>query len=163
MKAILLNKKKIYLAVALLSSALLLLMFSATRTKHSSNSKDDKLYALTQDSKYQETSLCDGFDWNNLSTFEIGNNEEQFLKSTLLKIAIESSALSAKPVIEGNAAIMQYVAYLNKFYQDPTNSKIPLFFALKIADMAKNKSAPREIEIYKLAVLQKLKSIGLVK
>ena len=52
-----------------------------------------------------------------------------------------------------------YYIYITQFYANPENLSVPLFFAIKIADLAKTGTPEAMLQNYKLVVMQKLKGI----
>lgn len=106
--------------------------------------------------------VLNGYSWNAIDKYEV-NAYQQSIKNQLLKITLESSLVSGNNVIDPSEPIEVYARYINSFYGDPTNQEIPLFFALKIADLAKNKAPNAVINRYKAAVEQKLKDANLIK
>ena len=109
-----------------------------------------------------DKSLCDGRHWQKISNLNIDDSQKIRFKSMLLKISIETSALSANPVISGSIQFPEYISYIDAFYQNPANGKIPIFFALKIADMAKQGAPQQQIVAFKLAVLKQLTDANLI-
>ena len=113
--------------------------------------------------KYVATPLCDGYDWRRIDSFNILSVQKDQIKEDLIKIVIESSAFSGKPIFRGRASLRKYKDYIESFYQKEKNLQIPLFFALKMVDMEISGTPPRIVEMYKSAIVKKLKDVRMIK
>ena len=119
--------------------------------------------AVSATASQKQTMLVDGNSWNSIDAMPISVVDKIQIKSSLLKIALEASIINGNPIINPTAPLQEYVAYVDKFYKEPQNIGIPVFFALKIADMATSGAPEMALRGYQQAVLQKLQQAGLLK
>lgn len=148
------EKKFLVLLIVLavvIATGMVLLINTSVRTK------------ITTKIEETEAKFCDGYDWQAIDSLFVGDAEKEQIREALLKLTIEGSSLSGTPVVRTYSTYQEYKLYLNKFYSMPENTKLPIFFALKMFDMAKADLPGASIDIYKMAVLQKLKSNNLIK
>ena len=55
-----------------------------------------------------------------------------------------------------------YIDAIDEFYAREENRAVPLFYALQIADMRKKGMPGQQVLLYRMAVMQKLKDMGIV-
>ncbi|MEI8176939.1 MAG: hypothetical protein WCG78_08745 [Candidatus Omnitrophota bacterium] len=152
------TKRKGLLAVIAVSIAgALLVIVSVVRLP------EQKTVPAAESAAAAEPKFNDGADWSAIDMLKAPDGPKQLIKGDILKLTIESSALSGNPLQNEHAVIPDYINYLDNFYRDPDNKPMPVFFALKIADMAGTGSDNASIAAYRLTVMQKLKNTGLIK
>ncbi len=117
---------------------------------------------IIADSIKDPTRIVDGYDWLSVGSLNISEFDRAQIKAALLKISLESSIINGNALFEPRASIAEYTGYVDRFYQRPENVKVPVFFALKIADMVKGGSAEVAVQGYKQLVIDKLKRAGLL-
>ncbi|MCU0666195.1 MAG: hypothetical protein MUF05_03760 [Candidatus Omnitrophica bacterium] len=110
-----------------------------------------------------EFKFSDGFDWRAIDNYKIDDSRREIIREILLKEVAEASALTGSPILGNNASFSEYSVYVNRFYQIAENMPIPIYFALRIVDMAKKQTDNAAIETYRLAVLDRLKAYRLIK
>lgn len=113
--------------------------------------------------QYINTPLCDGYDWQQIEKLTLSHQEKEEIKENLIKIVIETSAFQGMSIFEARVSLEEYKDYLDNFYQEKDNVQLPLFFALRIADMDINGTPTFILEQYKSAVMKKLREAGLIK
>jgi len=108
--------------------------------------------------------MVNGYSWKDIESLEIKTAVKTVIKSRILRITLDTSFFSSgEPIIIPSGDIEEYVSYVDRFYAIEKNRDIPVFFALKISDMAKNNYPEPMIESYKYGVQEKLKQLGVIK
>jgi len=108
--------------------------------------------------------LClDGQTWKAIDNFQISPMDKVVYKISLCRVLFEASYMNGKPVITSAGSLVNYVRYLDVVYNDPRNLRLPLFFGLKIAEMADKKMPAAAIDNFRNSVMQKLAQMGLIK
>jgi hypothetical protein len=146
------NKNMVVLAVSSVVSMLIIIVL-VTVFSH------EKTYSKNIDIANR---FCDGGDWEKLNKLGISDSDKTLIKGLLIKVSIESSALNGTPLLTSNKALTDYIDFIDTFYRSTENSVMPIFFALKIADLTQNNTDSTAIANYRLAVLGKLKNYGLI-
>ena len=146
------NKNMVVLAVSSVVSMLIIIVLVTVFSHEKTYSKNIDIV----------NRFCDGGDWERLNKLGISEADKSLIKGLLIKVSIESSALNGTPLLTSNAALPEYIDFVNAFYQTKENSVLPLFFALKMADLKQNNMDSAAIANYRLAVLGKLKNYGLI-
>jgi len=102
--------------------------------------------------------FCDGYDWRRIvrEVPAAPGQTEVMVRATLLKLTVESSAVTGPPIFKSDISLPECMNFLDKFYEVRENRGVPIFFAMKIADMAKSGSSPAEINTYQAALMKKL-------
>ncbi len=155
--------KNLVVWVIILSLALLVLVFLIFSFGGTKKNRIVPPAAVTPGQVGIKANFCDGNDWKMVGALPVSDEQRIFLKQSLIRVAMESSALAGSPMVSSAAPIPDYMAYLDNFYQLNDNLSIPIFFGLKIADMAKNDFDNSAIIAFRLAVMQKLQVYGLIK
>lgn len=150
------TKKNIILFTSLLLAPILLFVFFFVVI--SSGKKTNTAATVASVARF-----CDGNEWKSIDSLNIPDVEKMQLKGALLKVSVESSALIGMPILASNAPFTEYISYVDKFYQIDQNLHLPVYFALKIADMAKNGADNAAITAYYTALTEKLKNYSLIK
>ena len=120
-------------------------------------SKKDK---NTSDTPYTpETIFCNGNDWKYIETLNIPAAHKERLKITLVRLTEESNDLNGNSQIEPGESLKPYIEYLDNFYNQPENIDFPLVFALKITNMAKNDVTQKQVQLYKIMIMKKIRDI----
>lgn len=109
-----------------------------------------------------EASFCDGSTWNSIDALSLPVLERRQMKAALLKVTIESSALLGVSDFNVKSPLPEYVSLIDSFYEAKENAPIPLFFALRIADMEKNGADRKTVIAFRADLIGKLKSSGLL-
>ena len=100
-----------------------------------------------------------GEDWSRLNTKYYPKNVKMKAKELLLKATQDASFFSGDPILpKDEKNITSYLDTIDKFYDEKTNSSIPLYFALKIATMQRQRMPQKQIELYKMAVLKRIQA-----
>ena len=146
------NRNLILVTFFSLVSTLLIIVFITAFSHEKTYSKNVEI----------ESHFCDGHDWNRIDNLPINESDKMQLKGALLRVTIESSALSGFPMMTSSAGLTDYVQFVDKFYKINENIALPLFFALKLADLAKSGSDDITLTTFRLTVTQKLKNYGLM-
>ena len=107
--------------------------------------------------------FLDGYDWRNIEGLPGAPFIKDQIKGNLLRINFESSALIGVPFNDMQASLPAYLEYMDKLYSQEENLSLPVYFAVRLAHMAQGGAKEDELNIFRLAVFQKLKSYGLVK
>ncbi len=105
----------------------------------------------------------DSVNWNEIENFNIPPTDKLIVKLSMVRVCAEASIINGKPVLTSSGNLNEYVQYIDRFYSDKANADVPLFFAVKIADMAKGGANEMAIQGYRNLVLQKLRDIGIIK
>jgi hypothetical protein len=111
---------------------------------------------------FPETQVSNGRDWNLINNLKISSAEMLILKARLVKTEIESGYFEASPIVSADVPIPTYVAYADNFYKSDQNADIPLYFVLKIAEMARTGTPEVIIQRFKATVLERLNTAKLI-
>jgi hypothetical protein len=117
--------------------------------------------------------FSDGRDWKQVDSYGFSAADTFKIKLMLLKSVYEVTLFSGKPLIQEDAPPDKFLSVYNKdfseypkiideFYADPDNLTMPLFFALKIADLTKRGVSAADREAYKQNVVSLLRQNGLL-
>ena len=126
-------------------------------TTYKKNKTSDIVSKLAMNTKF-----VNGFSWRELSNMNIPEMDQALFKIYLLRIYFETSFINGKPLIQSTGSLVDYVKYIDTMYGDPKNANVPLFYAIKMADMAKNGYPAGVVESYKARVMRKLQQMGLL-
>ncbi len=84
------------------------------------------------------------------------------IKTLMLQAAQDASAFSGTPIISVNEKdLTKYIDDIDEFYGNKDNMAMPLYFALRIADMKKQGIPPQQVEAYRSLIIQKFKEMGI--
>lgn len=115
---------------------------------------------FTQNSSAQYRFYC-GEDWANIENADYSPAIKKELKTTMLKTAQESSILTGNPILPVEEKdFAQYLTKIDSFYKKPDAKAIPLYFALKLAEMRKRNFPEQQIQAYRTAISQKMRKIA---
>jgi hypothetical protein len=154
------NQWSIFLVILIVGFSLwLMFSHSGARKSPSEFIDEDEAAVLPQD-KYAR--VANGYDWQEVNTLKISNTERALIKNSLLKLSVETSYLCGNPIIEPSASIEEYTLFVDRFYGRAENLDVPIFFAVKMVDMAKQGRPKEAIDQYKKIVLQKLRETDLI-
>jgi hypothetical protein len=109
-----------------------------------------------------EQVMLNGHSWADIEKLDLSLAEQRVVKARILRVILESSLFSGSPIIEPSEDIAEYVLSVDRLYSDKDNKDIPVFFILKIADLAKNNTPDFMINSYRDTVKEKLKEIGII-
>jgi hypothetical protein len=156
------SKYKSVATIIILITGIFIVFFYAGRA--AVNLPLDKVVSAKPRSVFieDEQVMLNGHSWKNIENLDISDAEKFTVKTQILKITLESSLFSGTPVITPSENIAEYVLSIDRFYADNDNRNIPVFFALKIADLAKNNMPEFMISSYRNTIKEKLKEIGII-
>jgi len=109
-----------------------------------------------------EPQFCNGHDWQLIDNLSISAADKLNLKAELFKMQIEAGFLEGTPVLSGNALNPAFIAYLDNFYRAEENADVPVFFALKIAEMASKGTPDLIIQKFKTSILDRLRTAKII-
>lgn len=98
----------------------------------------------------------DGKSWREIATYDMSETDKVITKSTLIRLIIETSIINNTPVINPGRQLPEYIKAIDSIYENPADQNIPLYFALRIADMRLSGAPENAIKNYTLLVQQKL-------
>ncbi|MDD5439530.1 MAG: hypothetical protein PHS37_05025 [Candidatus Omnitrophica bacterium] len=101
-------------------------------------------------------------DWNLINTFNIQPVDKSVMKIQLIKVSLEAGIINGNPLITPTVPLYTYLKDIDELYAEPRNASIPLYFAIKIADMKRSGTPAANIEGFKALLLQRLEKAGLV-
>jgi len=145
------------LALGIMSFSIMAKLISKTTYKRHTASMSSEW--ITE----KKTRFADGYDWNAVEKLSMPKMEKSYIKGTLLKLTIEASIINGNPVIKSGAKLGVFVKFIDNLYKNPSNRDIPIYFALKMAEMNAKGSSSRAVEGYKALVMRKLKNLGLIR
>jgi hypothetical protein len=156
------DKYKWFVPILLLVCGIVfLLVYPQRNTSRVSPKKGGETAMSSPAVSLKRSVVLNGHGWTSIDQYE-ANDFQRNLKSQILKITLESSLLCGKPIITPTQSISDYVKYIDFFYKSVKNNNIPVFFALKIADLDRNKAPLIAINNYRLAIEKKLKETKLI-
>jgi hypothetical protein len=116
-----------------------------------------------RDLSYAQYNFFAGQEWADINNDNMPDGQKIFVKKLLLKTAQDASIFSGTPIIaETQRDFGPYVDIVDSLYAQEDNSRLPIYFVFKIADMTKSNFDQRQIAMYKLAIMQQLDRIGSV-
>lgn len=107
--------------------------------------------------------FLDSVDWNTINGLQVTPVEKTIFKTQLLKLSLEASIINGRPLITPTVPLYEYLNDIDAFYSQARNAKIPLYFAIKIADMKRSGASQAVIEGYRTVLVAKLEKAGLIK
>lgn len=110
--------------------------------------------SISAESQYN---FISGTDWERISKSNYSPIVKSRIKTLMLKSVLEASMMTGKPIIsptETNFA--PYIAYIDEYYSDSSNSKMPIVYALKLAGLKKQGLPAPQLKIYNASMKQKL-------
>ena len=107
--------------------------------------------------------FCSGSDWGRVDSMNLSPEEKARLKSEMFRIEIEICYMTGTPMFSSNVPMDAYLAAVEKFYSDKANWDVPLFFAMKMTDMAAKGAPVSALQTYRSAFMGKLKTAKLIK
>jgi len=154
-----LNNKWLLLVIILILG-IVLFSFMAKVINRTTYKKSTRTGVVAVSGK--SSGFVNGYSWDQINKLPIPLREKIMLKLSLLKVSIESSIINGKPVIQPAEPLPTYLSEIDSFYKNAGDMDIPLFFALKAADLKKNGASKQAILNFKLLVKQKLKKLGIL-
>lgn len=123
---------------------------------------------------YAEYQLADGTQWQEVSSYGLSAQEELRIKVMLLKSAYEAALFNGNPLWvlnvsrndflkAYNGAMARYVPLVDQIYQQPDHLKLPLAFALKLADLVAQGAQPQAQAQFLAIMMLRLKDQGFLK
>jgi len=109
-----------------------------------------------RETPYNQTIFTDGYDWNYITSLKIPEEEKFILKQMLVNSILQSGIFNDQPVIQVKEPLRGYIFHLDLVYAKRSNLKVPIFFALKMAEMYKDDIPDQRINVFRDNVLKKV-------
>ncbi|MBN1353071.1 MAG: hypothetical protein JW994_00180 [Candidatus Omnitrophica bacterium] len=155
------NRKRFIRLLIYVAAILLVAGFAVTViAKHTGNAHE----IITKEPLIDNegTGFLDGHQWKKIEGMQISPSDKIYTKTAILKTIIEVGIINDNPLLTPSDSLGKYSMLIDSFYADPNNLDIPIPFALKIADLSVKGMSDGRIQLYKRALLQKLKQLRLL-
>lgn len=156
------NNKTLVVPLIILSAVVLFMIFVKTRHAEGPRKTPESVTGAANPENSPENSMVNGYYWNRISGLAIPAPDKTQIKASLIKIALETSIINGRPLIEPKGPLLEYTAHIDKFYENTDNLSIPVFFGIKAADMINDNAPVIAVQSYCKMVLQKLTALGLL-
>lgn len=115
----------------------------------------------TQKFRIKQINVINGYVWNDINSINMPLADKNNFKANIVKIVIETSLVYYSEIISSPNSAQRYFLLLNKFYENPENLDIPVYFALGIIRM-EDKNYPQSIiDNHKSTLREKLLKTGM--
>ena len=103
-----------------------------------------------------------GEDWSFIESSTHPDQIKAKIKLLMIEASQQSAIFSGNPILSPDEKNFgRYIAGIDNFYSDDKNKVIPLYFAIKVAEMQLNGLPQEQVAVYAQAVVKKLKDMGL--